>query len=582
MAGGAPRPYSRLATLLWRDRTDLAVLGIYAAVSSILALAVPLAAQALVNTIAAGISVQPLVVLTGAVFAGTLLAGFTVLLRFSLVEIMQQRVFARVVLDLAERVPRVDHRALSDEDPSELMNRFFDVVSIQKAWSKLALEGPGALLEVLVGLALLAFYGPTFLALALLMGAAGIVVLGLLSWGGLRTSLRKSEEKYRVAGWLEELAICQGAFKLVAPADFGLRRADEIVRDYILARRRHFGVLLRQNAAWYLVQALVSAGVLGLGGWLVIQQQLSLGQLVAAELVVITVLKASEKLVRLLDPWYDLLTALEKVGHLADLPLDGKGTRSWPASDRAASVECRGVRLAYQGSRPVLQDLDLELAPGERVCLVGANASGKTTLAMVLAGLVSPDSGRVALDGLDLRDASREELSRQVALVRSQNEILGDTLENNVLLGREANLEELREALRVSCVEDHAPWLPQGLQTPLVRQSRNLSRGQWMRIQIARALLHRPRLLILDDALAGVDEPTREELFDRLFQGPWTLLCVAHRPQIAMRADRVVVMEEGRIVESGSPSELRANPDSRFSRLFRSPLAPVGEGPRRA
>lgn len=565
-----PHPLRRLVAVAWSDRGDLLVLAVYALMSALLALAVPLSAQALVNSIAAGLSVQPLVVLTAAVLAGGLLYGLVILLRLCLVEVMQQRIFARTALALSDRLPHVDYRALAHEDGSELLNRFFDVMTIQKTWAKLATDGPGAFIEVAVGLALLAFYGPILLAFDLILVGAGVTLILLCSFGGLSTSIRESVQKYRVAGWLEEIAVCQNAFKLTASPDFCLDRTDQHVQAYIRARRSHFAVLLRQHVVWYLLQAVASAGILGLGGWMVINQQLTLGQLVASELVVLAVLKSAEKLVRLLDSWFDLLTALDKVGHLLDLPLDRREGRPLPSPEGPAKVSCRSVTFAWRPppARPVFQGLDLHIAPGERVCLVGTNGSGKTTLARLLAGVLTPDEGRVAIDGVDVRETSLAQLSRHVALVASQNEIIEDTLATNVVLGRDVPPERLHEALRGACVDDHLPWLPLGVETPLARQSHNLSRGQWMRVQIARAILTRPRLLILDDAMAGIDDPTREALFERLYQGPWTLLCISHRPQTVRRADRVLVLHEGAIVESGPPAALAATPGSHLSRLF--------------
>lgn len=181
--------------MLWEDRRDLVVVLVYNLISSLLLLAVPLTAQALVNTIAAGMFLQPLAVLTVATAAGLLFAGLMTVMKFTLVEVMRQRIFARVALRLAERLTRLETRTLSAQNPPELMNRFFDVVNIQKSWFKLVFEGPGAVVEVLVGLALLAIYGPLLLAFSLVLVASGLVILFGLGLGGVRTSIEESAQR---------------------------------------------------------------------------------------------------------------------------------------------------------------------------------------------------------------------------------------------------------------------------------------------------------------------------------------------------------------------------------------------------
>lgn len=551
------------------DRGDFAVVLVYNLVGSLLTLAVPLAAQALVNTVAQGLFLQPLVVLTGAVLGGLLFAGFLTILKFLLVEGMQQRIFARVALRLSERLPRVRHRELADQDAQELMNRFFDVVNIQKSWFKLVFEGPGAVIEVFVGLALLALYGTEFLAFALALCGAGLLVFLVLGWNGVRSSIAVSAEKYRVAGWLEEMARCHSSVKLSGTPEYWTGRAERLVSQWVRRRRTHFQVLLRQHATWYLLQAVALGAVLGLGGWLVIEGQLSLGQLVAAELVVWNVLKAFGKLVRLIPSWFDLLTGLDKVGHLTGLALDRKGGRRMRDDGQGAEVSMRGVDFSY-GVRPLLQGLDLDVPAGGRVCLLGPAGGGKSTVVRMLCGLLEPDRGLVEVDGFDVREVDLGDLSRHVALVSGGHEILEGTLEENLLLGRDLPRHDLQWALGLSGLEEHLSCLPDGLRTGLLPGGRNLSDSESQRVLLARGVVGRPRLLLLDEPFRGMDEGQVRDIVEGLFDArlPWTVVCVSTEPEAVRRADTVHVIREGRMVESGPPQALAADPDSALNRLF--------------
>lgn len=569
-----PTPYQRLGTMISADSKDLLVLVAYTAMAGLLTLVIPLASQALVGTIAAGVFIQPLVVLTGLVFGGLVFVGVLRLLKFHLVEIMQERIFARVALMISERVIRLRQPAIQEEYAPELLNRFFDVINVQKSVSKILLDGPAAMLQILVGLILMAFYSPILLAFAVFLIVFVIFVITVLGIGGLPTSIQESIQKYKVAGWLEELGRCQTGFKMHSFPGYLMKRTDELVIAYIKARRRHFRVLYRQAAGNYAFNAIAFTGVLGIGGWLVINRQLTLGQLVASELIIVSVLGALDKLIRLLEPFYDLLTGLDKIGHVTDLPLERTGGSTLPYSPKGVEVVCRGVHFSYSNGLPVLANLDLVIEPGERVSLVGASGAGKTTLASLFCGINEPSHGTVDIDGIDVRDLDLTSLREAVDFVGDINEIFDGTLEENIVVGRAGiSHEDIRRALDITqFTDDLSQFFPEGLKTSLVSEGRNLSRGQRQRLLIARAIVARPRLLILDEAFTGIDEATKLKILDALYapENNWTIIDISHDLEVVLRADRVHVLSSGRIVESGSISDLTKKKGGEFLRLFPS------------
>lgn len=567
-----PSPTARLARLLSEERGDMAVLLTYTVVAGLLALAVPLAAQALVNTIAANVLLQPLVVLTMLVFLGMLLSGTLQLMKLTLVERLQQRVFARTALQMAAHLVRVRASALRDEYAPELVNRFFDVLTVQKALSKLLIDGLTVSLQAIVGLVLLGVYNPLLLGFDLFVLLSAALILFVLGLGGLRTSIAESREKYRVADWLEELARCQTSLKIHGRAPYLVGRADSAVLGYLRARRSHFAVYWRQAAGSYLFQAIASAGVLATGGWLVINRQLTLGQLVAAQIIVVSVLAALDKLVRQSDQVFDLLTGLDKLGHVTDLPTEREGGYALPDSPSGdgLSVVCREVRFSYRPGDEVLFGLNLSLAPGDRVSLVGASGAGKSTLAALLCGLEEPSYGTVEVGGIEVRVVDLASLRRAVALVGYTNEIFDGTIEENVRAGRtELSHEDVRWALEMACLTDDIARMPRGAGTRLVSGGQNLSRGQAQRLLIARALAGRPRLLLLDEAFTGIDERTTLKVLDALYapEHRWTIVDISHEAKVVLRSGTVHVLADGRIVEMGTPVEL-ARKDGEFSALF--------------
>jgi ABC-type bacteriocin/lantibiotic exporter with double-glycine peptidase domain len=463
------------------------------------------------------------------------------------VELIQRRLFVRVAADLAFRLPRVRVEAWDRHDGPELVNRFFDILTVQKIGAMLLLDGIAIVLGAGFGLIILASYSPYLLGFDVVILAALTFAIFLLGRGAVRTSIQESRAKYAVAGCLEEMARAPVAYKMGLGPDYAIDRADRLTRTYLFARRRHFAILMRQIVFALGFQAVATAGMLGLGGWLVIQEQLTLGQLVAAELIVATVIGSFAKLGKHMEGWYDLMAAVEKLGHLIDLPLerrDGEDPRFAPVG---TTVRLHGVSYAY-GHREVLDDLDLEVEPGEHVAIVGPSGSGKSTLADLLYGLRDPTRGHITLDGINLRDLELEALREEVALVKGLD-IVDDTILENVRMGRNhIGLNEVHHALEVVKLADEVAALPDGMHTRLFPTGSPLSLGQARRLMLARAIAGRPNLLVLDEALDGLDLDSRGEVLDAFFKSArgWTVIVVTHSQEVASRCDRAVAVVGGR------------------------------------
>lgn len=550
---------------------DLFTLIVYTILTGILTLVIPLTAQFAVNTLAAGIMIQPLVVLSVAVLFALSFAGILRLLKLILLERLQQRVFARVALELANRLPRILDSALVTEYAPQLVNRFFDVITIQKSLAKILLDGPTSLLQVALGLLLMGFYSPYLLAFDIFLILFVVFVVTVLGIGGLRTSIKESYEKYHVAEWLEELARCHRSFKMNGDYSFAMGRADNLVIAYVQARRKHFRVLFRQAMGNYFFRALASAGVLAIGGFLVVENQLTLGQLVAAELLIVGVLEGLEKLIRLLETVYDLLTGVDKVGHVTDMPIERETGKTIPNSHSPVTVNCRGVRFSYPDGDDILSGLNLNIEAGEHISLVGESGAGKSTLASLFCGLKEPTHGIVQINGIDVREASLKSLREVVSMVSDANEIFEGTVEENILIGRDhIPYLNVQNALEITQLSDELTRFPAGMQSKLVGEGRNLSRGQIQRLLIARAIVGNPKLLILDEAFTGIDENDKLRILGELYseERDWTIVDISHDPEVVMRSSKIFVLDEGKIAQMGSPEEIAMQSNGRFASLF--------------
>jgi len=525
-SAAALNPFRRLLRLLAAERRDIFVVVAFAIGVGILSLATPVAVQALVNIVAFGGMNQPLLVLALLLLGFLSLAGTIRAFKAYIVEMLQRRLFVRVVTDLGQRLPRVRVEAFDRNHGPELVNRFFDVLTVQKVGATLLLDGVAAVLQTIIGLLILAFYHPFLLAFDVVLVAGIALVLFVLGRGAVDTAIFESKAKYAAAAAMEEIARHPLSFKQAGGPELAQQRADALAVDYVSAREKHYRVVFRQIVGSLALQTVAATGLLTLGGWLVIQGQLTLGQLVAAELIVSIVLASFTKLGRKLESFYDLLAAVDKLGQLLDLPLERSSGEAISRNSGGAALSLSDVNFAFPGQRPTLAGLSLQLNPGDRVQIIGGHGSGKSTLTDLLCGLREPTSGRIELDGVDLREISLESLRSQVAVVRSV-EVIEGTVADNVRMGRrELDSAGVRAALSAVGLLDEIHVLPDGLDTVLNPTGAPLSYGQVCRLMLARAIAGRPRLLVLDDFLDDLDLDTRRRVLPALIpaDGGWTLI----------------------------------------------------------
>jgi ABC-type bacteriocin/lantibiotic exporter with double-glycine peptidase domain len=538
--------HQRLLALLAAEVGNLWVLVTYAVGSGILALAIPLAVQALVNSIALGTTIQPVVVLSLLLFLAQTFQGLMQALQTYIVELVQRRLFVHVAVDLAYRLPRVRPEAFDREHGPELVNRFFGVFTMQKSASILLLDGITVGLQVVIGMLLLAFYHPLLLAFDLLLVAALAFVLLVLGRGATATALGESHYKYGMAAWLEELALHPGAFRSTPAARYVLERTDRLASHYLRERGAHFRVLFRQLLGLLTLQALAGAALLGVGGWLVVQRQLTLGQLVASEFVVAIVVGGFVKMAKHIEAYFDMVAAAEKLAHLAELPLEREGGAAYPVGG-PARLGLRGLRWAYPGGPEVLRGLALDVEAGGRIGIFGGHGEGKSALLDLMAGRREPTGGAIEVDGLDLRDLDPGELRARIALVRASEVFAGTVLENLQLGQASVDLAAARGTLEAVGLWEEIQALPEGLSTPLATGGYPLSPREAGRLALARALCARPRALLIDEALDALDERCRERVLDAFFapDAPWTLVVLGRDPAVLRRCDRLYRLESG-------------------------------------
>ena len=555
-------PVERLGQLLHAERRDIELIYLYAVLVGLFSLTVPLAVQGITQLVQGGLVLQPVILLILFAIIGTLATGLIGLLQESVVETIQQRIFARLAFEFAYLVPRVRFEAAQSSNLPLQMNRFFEAVLIQKSLSKLLLNVPTATLQVLFGLTLLSFYNPSFIVFALVLILGVWVIFRVTYARGLETSIMESKYKYNVLEWLQAMARSIAAFKFSTRSTLPMENMDGHVANYLKYRRKHFKVLVTQSLSLIVFKTLLTGALLILGTTLVVDRSLSLGQFVAAELVIVTVLAGVEKLIRSLATIYDLLTSVEKVGHVMDLPVEEIRGLQLPESKAGLAIVARGLSFTYPDQQsPTLSDINLDIRPGDRIAVTGVDGSGQTTLLRVIGALHDEFEGSLTYDGVTLRSMNRAALREQIGQVLSTTDLFDGTIEENISVGRRfVDRAAVLKALRDVDVDDIVQGMPNGIQTRITNGGANLSSAVASKLLVAQGLVGQPRLLLLDDFFQNLDDDYRTRLIRLLTDRATThtVIAVSHDPEFLAACDLIIVMEGGHIKEQGTYAELAA------------------------
>ncbi len=537
---GETKPLQRLLSLLRAESSDIWVVVIFALVSGLLTMTTPLAVEALVNTVAFGRYLQPIIVLSVMLLACLVFLAAIKAIQTFVVEIIQQRLFARVATDLSFRLPRTHVEALDEKYAPELVNRFFDIVSVQKISAQLLLDGITLMLTVAVGMAVLAFYHPYLLAFDIVLVLAILFTMFVLGQGAVKTSIKESKTKYAMAAWLEDLARCRTTFRYAGAAEFAMERSDELIYNYLTARKKHFKVLMRQIIFMLLLQALASTALLAIGGLLVISGQLSLGQLVAAELIVAVVVTSLAKFGKHIESFYDLLASIDKLGVLFDLPIER--TDGLLTMGSGTGIVVKDMSYSLPDGREILNNVSLTIQSGRKVAITGHSGCGKSLLLDILFGLRVPASGLITVNGIDLRDVRSDVLRRCVALARDV-EVFDGTIAENVHLERpDISRGDVRSALELVGLLPLIQQQPQGLDTPLTSAGTPLTTSQLRRLMVARAIAGSPEIVLLDEILDCMSDASSALILQRILEAerPWTIVLVTNREKLRSLMDSVI------------------------------------------
>lgn len=540
-------PIARLKDFLKLESDDITTIFYLIIGAGVLSLATPVAIQALVNIVTMGGVLEPLFVVSLILFILLVLSGSLYIVQTYLVEHIQRRFFVRTAIESAEKTQTSSNEADAQYNTAELMNRFLDVTTVQKSLAKLLTSGFTSVLQAFIGSVVLMFYSFYFAIIVLLIIACLWFIVRVIGRLAIETAVEESFSKYQVVAWLESIAHNINAFKFLQGKHLSMQKIDQLSSRYLTARENHFTILLKQNVAGVLLYATAGTAMLALGGALVIQGQINLGQFVAAELIIFNVLASFLRFIYQLEYFYDLLSAFDKIGMIQDLPQELVG--GFVPKSKQIDLRFNDVSLGFNRQPNVLNHINFEIAAGEHLAVVAESGQGKTLLAELMVGLKQPNSGYIQYQGVDIRQLDIETTRQLIGYVRKL-ELIEDTIAENIKFGRpNIDVGMVTEVLNALGLLEVVLKLDKNIDTKLSVLGLPLSTIQAKLIVIARTIISEPAILVLDGILDDFDQPTLVRLFSVLLspERKWTLIVLTKHQYIADYCDNIVHLNNGQL-----------------------------------
>jgi ABC-type bacteriocin/lantibiotic exporter with double-glycine peptidase domain len=552
MAKNILSAWQRLIGLLKLDKRDILQVFYYAIFAGVVNLSLPLGIQAIINLIQGAQVSTSWIILVILVTLAVAFVGVLQLMQIRIIENVQQKIFTRSAFEFAYRFPKIKMNQLLNFYPPELANRFFDTLNVQKGLSKILIDFPAALLQIILGLLLLSFYHPFFIIYGILLLLLIYIVFKFTAQRGLETSLDESKNKYKVAHWIQEVARSIVSFKLSGKTNLAMNKTDVLVSDYLGARESHFRILVIQYIQMIGFKVLVTLGLLLIGGILVLNQEMNIGQFVAAEIIILLVISSVEKLILGLETLYDLLTSLEKLGQVVDKELEPQQGEKPFEDDESFLVELEDISYNVPGrNKHIIDGVSLKITPQCSILIQGGSGSGKSSLLRLIAGIIEPDKGDIFINDVSLKSINLNYYRSHIGQsLTEESPFEGSILENITFGDKHISEKEVYWALEKTGLTKFVKEQPHGLKTMLYPEGRQIPYVISKKIVLARSIVRKPRLLILKDPLDQFDTEETREIMDFLSgkDRPWALVVISQNDDWKKHCTRIITMEKGKII----------------------------------
>ncbi len=548
----------KIFSILKLDKKDVSAIYVFAILAGLVQLATPLGIQTIINFVMAGSFSTSIAILIALVLIALFINGLLQVRQQQVTEKIQQKIFVRYALEFADRLPKMDIEKLDSYYLPELVNRFFDTSTLQKGIEKLLLDIPAAVIQILFGVVLLSFYHPIFIAFGAVLLLILYLILRYTLPEGFDASIEASNEKFATAAWLEEMARVIKTFKYSRGTSLNIEKTDGIVQKYLFARTSYFKVLMTQY--WSLIgfKLLITAAMLIVGSVLLVDQQINIGQFIAADIVILSVIASVEKLIGNLDKVYDVLTSVEKLDKIAGSEVETDGTIVLPEAQKGVAIDFKEISFGYANTGKILNKINFSIEAGQKVCIMGPSGSGKSTVLKLLTGAFKNYTGAVLINNIPIGNYSIDSIRSQTGILLSQQDIFNGTIWENITMGnKEISYDEVTSLVKQCGLSTYVDELQKGYDTVLDPTGNKLSSTVRQDILLLRALLGKRRLLLLEEPLASLDEVNKKHVAQFMLGAEnATVIIASNDIDIAKQCDLVIYLENGNIKATGTWSQI--------------------------
>lgn len=545
------RSLYKLFRLLRLDGKEITALYLLSILSGLIQLSLPLGIQAIINfaIVATGRKQLPasMWVLILLVVLGVLFTGMLKINQMKIVEKIQQKIFTRFSFEFSYRIPKLNVKSIDQYHLPELVNRFFDIPTLQKSMAKLLLDIPTAVIQLCFGLILLAFYNSVFIVFGIILLVILYLILYISSPKGFEASLQESNFKYDIGGWIQEIARGIKTFKFFNSYKLHIEKTNHLLEGYLHARNRHFLILKLQYWSLVIFKILITASMLIVGGILLIRQEINIGQFIAAEIIILTIMNAVEKLIVSLETVYDLLTSVEKINKITEKPIDEEGSYEF-IKKQGIEIEAKNLSFGFDKT-DILQNISFHIKPGQKVAITGDGDSGKTVLLRLLTGVFQDFKGDLSFNQIPINNYNLNTLRNHIGIYMQKQDIFSASLWENITLGNaEIKEQDVLDVFKIVGLDSFYKSLNKGFDTHLEPTGKQLSSSNVQKLLIARSLLNQPALLLLDEPMKLIAADDKQYLQNYLFGlKDVTIIFTTNDPSLISKSEMVIHLEKGLI-----------------------------------
>lgn len=541
--------FDKLKKLITLERAEISAIYFYAILSGLIQLSLPLGIQSILSFVLGATMVTSVYLLIFVIIIAVFFVGYLQINQMKVIEKIQQKIFVRYAFEFAEKIPNLDLKDIDGYYLPEKTNRFFETLNVQKCISKLLLDIPIALIHILFGLILIAFYHELFILFSIILIAIIWIIFKYTSKKGLKTSIEESDNKYKVVAWLQEIGRVIKSFKYSQGTNLNLIKTDERLLKYIHCRTAHFNVLLLQFKSFVFFKVSITALMLILGSYLLFNQKINIGQFVAAEIVIITIINALEKLIVSLENVYDLTTGLYKIDSLLELPSEKQGIHQLDLGN--LTIDVKNMSFAYNENQKVFHNVSFQIKPAAITCISGHENSGKSTMLKLFTGGYKDFDGNINFNNVPLQNYSLQSIRSKTGIYLYEQELFEGTVYENITLGKTyINITDIIELSKKIGFQHFISYFPESFETKINPLGRNLPSSIIKKILLLRALVHDPIFLILEEPWLGLDDTAKNAIQEYLIQVSVhkTIILSTNDASFIKKADHHIKLSENELV----------------------------------